>query len=446
MTGRRTSARQAAKATSNPPSSQTDSPPNTGAKRKTEAGTQGKSKRGKKANGKEQSTIESSMPSIENGEGQDVEMKDRAEGKTEKGAPVQEAAGDESGGETAKKVQEKTKKENQESEPSEQQEVQKPQTNGLDEIMKKDDDHSKETPAGTGSKVEAEDDAVEVLSQREEATPSNILEKGIIYFFFRGRVGVDDPSGVNDVARSYVILRPLPVGAKLEEGPIGDSGKNRLLALPKKVLPVSAKDRFMTFVEKANASMDDIKERLSSSDYSTKTVGVRHTPAANPVGEGVYAITQTGRETHLAYIITLPRELENVQREIGLRQRGSYITSAKNPQSSGPANAQLPQGAEYPQAIIDEFGGRGWMPLQPKLLDYNNTQFLLIGHSEDSLQRAVKAQNGEDQQAEKETPLEEIEKLEKEDEQRVQGLNDDHAVFKDLGLSSQEFSKLQTTW
>ena len=37
---------------------------------------------------------------------------------------------------------------------------------------------------------------------------------------------------------------------------------------------------------------------------------------------------------------------------VGLRQRGSYITSAKNPQSSGPANANLPQGAEYPQAYV----------------------------------------------------------------------------------------------
>ena len=295
------------------------------------------------------------------------------------------------------------------------------------------------TEEGTGSKVANDENAVEESSKREEATPSNILEKGIIYFFFRGRVGINEPSDVNDIARSYIVLRPLPHGAKLGEGPIGDAGSNRMLALPRKVLPASPKDRFMTFVEKTKISMDDIKSQLSSSDYSTKTAGTRHTPAAAPIGEGIYAITQTGRETHLAYILTIPSELGEVQQEVGLRQRGSYITSAKNPQSSGPANASLPQGAEYPQEyvlpsqslkiylliscrILDEFHGRGWMPLQPKLLDYENTQFLLIGHNDDALEKAAKPQNGEEEKPEKETPLEEMETLEHEDEIRIEHL------------------------
>lgn len=226
-----------------------------------------------------------------------------------------------------------------------------PKTNGLEAIMDhsgKDEDKN-HTEDGTGSKVSKAENAVEDSSEREEATPSSILEKGIIYFFFRGRVGINEPSEVNEIARSYIVLRPLPHGAQLGEGPIGDAGNNRLLALPKKVLPKSPKDRFMTFVEKTNISMDDIKNSLSSSDYSTKTAGTRHTPAAAPVGEGVYAITQTGRETQLAYILTIPAELNEIQKDIGLRQRGSYFTSAKNPQSSGPANVSLPQGAEYPQ-------------------------------------------------------------------------------------------------
>ena len=82
-------------------------------------------------------------------------------------------------------------------------------------------------------------------TEREQAMPSNILEKGIIYFFFRARVNVDEPHGVEDIARSYMVLRPLPLGAKLGEGPLEDKGNNRLLALPKKVLPVDHRDRFM---------------------------------------------------------------------------------------------------------------------------------------------------------------------------------------------------------
>ena len=71
--------------------------------------------------------------------------------------------------------------------------------------------------------------------------------------------------------------------------------------------------------------------------------------------------------------------------------------------------------------ILDEFGNRGWMPLKPQLLDYENTQFLLIGHKEDALEKAAK-QPEQDEGGEGETPLGELEKLEEEDEGRVEGL------------------------
>lgn len=54
-----------------------------------------------------------------------------------------------------------------------------------------------------------------------------------IYFFTRGRVGVEDPSTVQDLQRSFFVLRPLPDGAKLTDGAIQDVGNNRLIALPK---------------------------------------------------------------------------------------------------------------------------------------------------------------------------------------------------------------------
>ncbi|KAG8529354.1 uncharacterized protein KY384_005990 [Bacidia gigantensis] len=434
MAPSRRSARQAAKVASSPASSQSNASPSAGAKRKAAPEAPGKPKRGKKTKANDQSTIEASMPTDQSSNKtdatQDVEMNDIPENKIDTEPNASDQKGDESGAETARKVEEMTKSEaegeeaetangndpepaatNKEKTNGESTDT-KPEANanegsmenGFDKLMSKDDAQPKDTPEATGSKVSPEESAVEDSAKREEAIPSNLLEKGIIYFFFRGRVGMDEPGSVSDIARSYIVLRPLQPGAKLGEGPIGDDGNNRMLALPKKVLPMSPKDRFMTFVEQAKLSMDAIKERLSSSDYATKTAGVRHTPAAAPIGEGVYAITQTGRETHLAYILTIPDEIGDIQKDVGLRQRGSYITSAKNPQSSGTANAQLPQGAEYPDDIQKDFGGRGWMPLHPKLLDFNNTQFLLIGHGDDSLEKATKPQNGEEEKAEKETP------------------------------------------
>ena len=376
MTGRRTSARQAAKANSQLSSPPTDSHDTAGTKRKAQSASQGKSKRGKKGEQKKQNTIEDSIsaeitekPKVAEATGEPQSSKKdeanegvtngRNEGKEDRAERRQAAdESDREGEETAHKVEELTKPRLSSAKQSSET-LDAPKQNGFEKLMNKEDEHTNETIEGTGSKVPTQDDAVEHSSKRESAMPSNILEKGIVYFFFRGRVSKDEPSGVNEVARSYMVLRPLPHGAKLGGGPIGDAGTNRLLVLPKKVLPL-ARDRFLVFVAKANCTMDDIKEQLSSSEYATKTTGVRHTPAATPIGEGVYAITQTGRETQLAYILTIPAEIDEVQRGIGLRQRGSYATSAKNPQSSAPANVGLPKGADYPQDILDEFHGRGW--------------------------------------------------------------------------------------
>lgn len=104
--------------------------------------------------------------------------------------------------------------------------------------------------------------AVEKSTQRARDMPSNILEKGLIYFFTRNRVGVDDADSVGDLQRTFFVLRPLPFDAKLGDGAIPDLKNNRLFALPKKTFPKSHNDRFMAFVEKANTSIQDLKDNF----------------------------------------------------------------------------------------------------------------------------------------------------------------------------------------
>lgn len=219
----------------------------------------------------------------------------------------------------------------------------------------KEDDTSqdvKEEPADskTDTKTENENGAA---AEKDSDVPSSILEKGIIYFFIRGRVDVKKPEQVNDIARSFIILRPIAHDAKLSEGPLRDAGNTRILVVPKKVLPSSGRDRFLSFVEKSGASYDEIKGQfLAGEEYETKTKGTRHTPAATPIGEGVYAITTTGRESHLAYMLTLPQKLGEVQNALHVKEQGSFIISTKNPKYPGPASAQLPKGPEYPKKYV----------------------------------------------------------------------------------------------
>ena len=383
MPSTRSSARQAAqKATSSSPpnASQSKASPATGSKRKAEGGATGKAKKGKKGQAKEQTTIEDAMPNVEaNDESKDVEMKDAIETKKEDSnakAPEAESeqkdngsTGDDAGNGAAATEKEAGAEDSKpDTAPAKPQETvtngaskdSEPKKNGFDTLMTASANSGKEedtanklaTPEGTGSAVPPSASAITESSARASTTPSSILEKGLIYFFFRPRVGIDSPSSPTEIARSYIILRPIPHSSALGSGPIGDAKNIRLLALPKKVLPLSPKDRFMVFVEKAAASMDDIKSTLSSSDYATKTAGARHAPAAAPIGEGVYAITSTGEgrgQTHLAYMLTRPEEVGEVQDGVGLKKQGSYITSAKNPTAPAPTGASLPKGAEYPK-------------------------------------------------------------------------------------------------
>ncbi|KAF7671906.1 hypothetical protein GT037_010129 [Alternaria burnsii] len=228
-------------------------------------------------------------------------------------------------------------------------------TNGgttQEDTPEQDDSASKEPTAdGEG--------AIESSSQRAKQMPSNILEKGVIYFFTRNRVGIEESESVGDLQRTFFVLRPMPSGAKLGDGALADSNNIRLFALPKKVFPKSHNDRFMAFVEKANTSIKELKETFFGADE-----------------------------------------------------------------------------------FIDEFRGLAWVEVKPKYLDYEYCQILLIG---EKMEAGVEPTT-KDQKHDKETPQEEIEKLEHEDELRVEHLHGDDSVYDDLKISKKEYPQVATTW
>lgn len=321
------------------------------------------------------------------------------------------------------------------------------QTTLDDLVIKTDKDEKKDEP-NDEKKDESKDEKVDAVQPSEEPdVPSNMLEKGIIYFFIRGRVNLEDPESVDDIARSFIMLRPIAKDARLGDGTIADAGNTRILALPKKTLPESGKEKYMVFVEKSGASFDEIKkEFLAADEYDTKSAGTRRTPPAKPVGEGVYAITSTGRESHLAYLTTLPEKLDEVQKELGIKEKGSFIISTKNPEFPGPQNAQLSEGPGFPKEIIDEFRSLRWLPSKPAHFDYVNAQILLIGESE-GIEKAVEPQK-KDQKDGKEEPETVLEHLEDDDVKRMKHLADDQsaAIYADLHVHAKDYPKLQTTF
>ncbi|KAI5837350.1 hypothetical protein DFP73DRAFT_487405 [Morchella snyderi] len=285
--------------------------------------------------------------------------------------------------------------------------------------------------------------AITVSSEREEKVKNSpIMEKGIIYFFFRPKVAVDHAESIDDVQRSYIVLRPLPLGAKLNDGKVGDSDReshHRLIAIPKKRLPGRGYERFLTFVEEPKISAADLKSRfLKGSTYMTKTQGERKNSPMEPIGEGIYALAKTEEErsTHLAYILTLPSTPDELQKDFGLKSRGSFVVNVRNPQTPAPPQAGIPDPAEYSKEIMEEFRGLKWGALEPKHLDYKHAEVLFIGESGSEVPGEGKHEGTSD----------EMEKLEGEDEVRVRHLEGDEAIFADLELDRKEFGGVESTW
>lgn len=72
---------------------------------------------------------------------------------------------------------------------------------------------------------------------------------------------------------------------------------------------------------------------------------------AQPVGEGVYAITESDneRQSHFAYMLTVPEKPNELQHDFGLQEKGSFVILVRNPATPRPQNAAVSDPAEYPK-------------------------------------------------------------------------------------------------
>jgi hypothetical protein len=212
-----------------------------------------------------------------------------------------------------------------------------------------------------------------MVRHRPNETDLQVLEQGNIYFLYRPRVQEDDPEGVEDIQRFYMALKP--------------EGKRtyRLMILGRKHLPdVPAHERVWGFVDMVRDSPKDLEEELQERTYQTKTRGERTVPAARPAGEGRYAVVQADGQMHLVYALELPQDPGKVQKDLKIASEASFALSIKNPEKGQPKAAGLrpEEKAEYPQEKQDVFRERRFAREDPELLDYEGTEFVLVGARE----------------------------------------------------------------
>lgn len=217
-----------------------------------------------------------------------------------------------------------------------------------------------------------------------------IIESGDIFFFFRPKIDTEEVKDIEDVQRFYMVMSQDISSNKDKNNK--NKGKNyRLFLLGRKKMPEIVKGK-STSEERnwalnilSSSNPEEIHNELLSVEYLTKTKGKRRVPAAQPAGEGKYSIIKHDGHTELAYILEIPQVPGPIQTEFEIKKEASYIVSVKNPEISIPGyevfSKKDGRKPNYPQHIRDKFGeNRRWINVEDsEILNYENTQLLLIG-------------------------------------------------------------------
>lgn len=206
--------------------------------------------------------------------------------------------------------------------------------------------------------------------QAQSSATEEIVEKGDIYFVYRPRIEEREAEGLADVQRFYMVMKP--------EG----QARFRVAVLGRKRLPQPENhERIWGFIESVARQGSSVENEFRERHYSTRTRGERTLPSVRPAGEGVYALIRRGRNLHLTYELELPERPGEVQQELNVKPQAAYVLSVRNPETPSPPGAGLPEQEEahYPKTLRQEFRSRRFASEDPRLLDYEGAEFILIG-------------------------------------------------------------------
>ena len=219
-------------------------------------------------------------------------------------------------------------------------------------------------------------------------TQSDTLEQGDIYFFYRPKKDAEQVKSIEDIRRFFIVTAAEQRQQEQRQENIS-SQLYRLFVIGKKSLPeirkseARASERYWARVGGIFTDTNELTKELFSDEF-------RKGDAARPVGEGKYAIIvkhhQNQNHAELAYILEMPKEPGEAQRELGIEKEASYIISVINPKI--PKSSNLPTTEEppkYPQKVLDEFGEtENFVSLakDTRFIDYQNAQIILVGARE----------------------------------------------------------------
>lgn len=200
------------------------------------------------------------------------------------------------------------------------------------------------------------------------------IESGEIHFFYRPKINTENPSDVDDLQRMYLALVP------------DDRKRARLFIVGRIQMPEirpgesDPSQRHWLLLSEVGTPAE-LGKALRPVHYETKTRGERQTPQAVPVGSGRYVIASVNDSTQIAYSLRSPKNVGEAQKALNIRDEARYVIAVRNPsvKVQGFPEAQ----PDYPKDLLETFADERWIDVSnPRLLDYENAQFVLIGAEE----------------------------------------------------------------
>ena len=224
---------------------------------------------------------------------------------------------------------------------------------------------------------------------------TTVLEKGLLYFFYRPKVDAKEVRSVDDVQKFYLLMSPegaegKPAREEELEGKRGEERKalehqgkplHRLLVLPvsadsaaspyspstpassrssaacsscvcecRKSLPDPSAPQLRpwAFVDAVSSDLHEVEHPLERYSYDTKTRGHREIQPARLAGEAFYElVVQAEKESHFVYRLEFPEEPSEVQKAFHIYKAGQCqrtapaLTPSRRPLLS-PVVADLP--------------------------------------------------------------------------------------------------------
>lgn len=211
---------------------------------------------------------------------------------------------------------------------------------------------------------------------------ARVLESGDLFFLYLPRQGIRRVAGLKDVARSYALLSSR--AEHQHRGRHQEQRHHRLFSIHGLRLP----DTRPGATEGVWCLLEQVTTRAEQMDYRLDPLGngravvQKGAALVRPAGEGRYALVDHGDHQHLAYVLELPATLGDVQRELRIARRATYVLQVKAPDVPSPI--PIDATPAYPRRFLEMLAPWELAPvLDMALLDFPMTQVYLTPTPED---------------------------------------------------------------